>query len=272
MGPGLASAQPAEPDLPTPHRPTIVRFPAVNRLHTGGGTPNSGLRADPPSVPGPVAVEDEEEEEASVSDNGDELSSVSSVPAPPPQPSSDETGSGRSGMFVDEDGDASPPYRTPVETPSAHPAAVGVGSVEGFLASERRVVDPGVCVRCVKRLETVEDHACVRPNSQRKCEYCARLKKPCETIPRRYRVSARALVESLRDDTFSERAGRFAAELEAHLRRRVPENDNVRALWSLNRNLFRLVNTLRAGHGWEPLPADQEEVEEEFFGGSVEGA
>ena len=52
----------------------------------------------------------------------------------------------------------------------------------------QRVVDPGVYVRCIKRLETVPDHAGAHPNSQRKCDYDARLKKPCETISRRYRV------------------------------------------------------------------------------------
>ena len=80
MGPSPASAQPAEPDLLTLHHPMIVCFPAVNRLHTGEGMPNSSLHANPLSVPGPVTIEDEEEEEASISDNGDKLSLVSSVP------------------------------------------------------------------------------------------------------------------------------------------------------------------------------------------------
>ena len=271
MGPGPVSAQPAKPNLPTPHHPTIVCFPAVNRLHTDGGMPNSSLCADPLSVPGPVAVEDKEEEEASISDNGNKLSLVSSVPALLPQPSSDETGSGHSRMFVDEDGDALPLYHTPVKTPSAHPAAVGVGSIKGFLASEHCVIDPGVCVQCVKCLETIKDHTCVQLNLQHKCEYCMHLKKPCETIPHHYHVSTRVLVKSLHNNTFLEQASCFAAELEMHLQHCVPKNDNIHALWLLNQNLFQLVNTLCASHSWEPLPADQEEVEEEFFGGSMEG-
>lgn len=39
-----------------------------------------------------------------------------------------------------------------------------------------------------------------------------------------------------------------------------------RALWSLNRNIFRLVNTQCSVQGWEPLPVETEEVEEELFG------
>ena len=249
----------------------IVHFLAVNRLHTGGGTPNSSLCAESLSVPGPVTVEDEEEEEASVSDNSNKLSSVSSVLALLPQPSSEGTGSGCSGMFVDEDGDALPPYCTPIKTLLAHPATVGVGSIKGFLASEHYVVDPGVCVWCMKHLKTIEDHMCVWLNSQHKCEYCMHLKKLCKTIPHCYCVSTRALVKSLHDNTFLEQADCFAIKLEVHLWCHIPKNDNIHALWSLNQNLFWLVNTLHASHGWEPLLADQEEVEEEFFGGRVEG-
>lgn len=75
-----------------------------------------------------------------------------------------------------------------VEIPFSRPAATRVGTVGEFLASEQRVVDPGVCVRCIKRLEIVPEHACAHPNSQRKCDYYTWLKKPCETIPRRHRV------------------------------------------------------------------------------------
>ena len=103
IGPSPASAQLTEPNLPTLHHPTIVCFLAVNRLHTGRGTPNSSLCADPLSVPGPVTVKDEEEEEASISDNSNKLSSVSSILVPLSQSSSGETGSGHSGMFVNKD-------------------------------------------------------------------------------------------------------------------------------------------------------------------------
>lgn len=39
-----------------------------------------------------------------------------------------------------------------------------------------------------------------------------------------------------------------------------------RALWSLNRNIFRLLNTLCSVQGWEFLPVETGEVEEELFG------
>lgn len=173
-------------------------------------------------------------------------------------------------MIVDRDGDASPPYHTPVETLSARPAVAGVSSVEGFLASEHRVIDPGICVQCIKHLETVRDHMCVQPNSQHNCKYCACLKKPCKTIPFCYCAPTKALVENLCDNTFLEQVGHFAAELEAYLQCCTPKNDNIHALWSLNHNLFHLMNTLHEGHSWE-LPVDREEVEEEFFRRSMEG-
>ena len=81
IGSGPVSAQPAKPDLPTLHHPMIVHFLAVNRLHTSRGTLNNSLYTDLLSVPGPVAVEDKEEKEASVSNNSNELSLMSSVPA-----------------------------------------------------------------------------------------------------------------------------------------------------------------------------------------------
>lgn len=39
-----------------------------------------------------------------------------------------------------------------------------------------------------------------------------------------------------------------------------------RALWSLNRNIFRLLNTLCSVQGWEFLPVETGEVEEELLG------
>ena len=175
-------------------------------------------------------------------------------------------------MFVDEDGDALPPYCTPVKTPSAHPAAVGVGSVKGFLASEHYIIDSDVCIWCMKYLKTIKDHIYVWLNSQCKCEYCMCLKKLCEIIPCHYYISIRVLVKSLCNDTFSKQASCFAAKLEAYLQHHISKNNNIHALWLLNWNLFQLVNTLHTSHSWEPLPADQEEVKEEFFGGSVESA
>lgn len=97
--------------------------------------------------------------------------------------------------------------------------------------------------------------------------------RPCKAIPRRYRATTQDFVESSRDNDFVSRVARFHSDLPLHLnhkiRGRVPDDDNARASWSVNGNLSRLVNTLRARIGWQLLPAGEEEVEEGLFWADV---
>lgn len=155
----------------------------------------------------------------------------------------------------------------------ADSGVVPVITTEEALAAARRVMYPGFCVRCIKRLKSSPDHYCRRASPLRKCDYCVRVKKPCKVIPRRYRAGARELFESPRDGEFQSRAARFADELKEYFRRRlVSESDHARAVWSLNRNVFRLLTTINFLNSQESLPDSEEAVAEVTFQGNVYSA
>lgn len=179
-----------EPDLPTLQHSTIVCFCAVNQSHTNGGILNCSLPADPLLVPGPPVFElsrsevgggmpnsnpwvnppsvllpttdedNNDNDDGSDSSSNIEPSLIFSVPALLPQPSSNGSVGGCSGMFMEED-DVLPPYWTPVKTLLTCPVKVGISTAVDFLALECCVIDPGICVCCIKYLESVEDHVCV---------------------------------------------------------------------------------------------------------------
>lgn len=118
-----------------------------------------------------------------------------------------------------------------------------IASVEGFLASEQRVREVGMCIRCLKHLGSDKEQECVHVNSQQKCGYCAHLGKDCCFVPHCYRVTAQSLEAGPQDDTFRQRVVEFTSELDSHFRLEVRAHESTRALWSINRNLFRLTNT-----------------------------
>lgn len=155
----------------------------------------------------------------------------------------------------------------------SRPAFRSMESVDNSLASERGAKGPEICCQCIKYLQSNPDHCCTRPSAQLKCDNCARLNKPCQSIPLHYRAAAQNLIENPRDNDFESRVARLNNDLRVYFRRRgrrrMPDNDNSRAAWSINRNLFRLVNTLRTREFWQLLPAGEEEVEEGFFSGRI---
>lgn len=79
-----------------------------------------------------------------------------------------------------------------------------------------------------------------------------------------YRARTSTNIKSEHDDEIPVRVNTFGEELEAYQRRRmdaISKKETSHALWSLNRNMFWLVNMLCAVQGWESLPVEEEEVE-----------
>ena len=77
------------------------------------------------------------------------------------------------------------------------------------------------------------------------------------------------MVTSEQDEGFLEWVAEFTSELDSHFYIHVLSNEGTYTLWSINQNLFHLLNTTHSVQGWTPLPADEEEVEEEFFRGTI---
>lgn len=135
------------------------------------------------------------------------------------------------------------------EPPSLSPDDIPNASVVDPEADANQLRASGFCARCVRRLRKDSEHCYTRSNRFRKCDYCAQLKRPCTIVPRSLRQNVRLAVESARDEGFEERIARVSEELEAFGRRHDNVDEQTQAFWSINQNIFRLVNVERVRLG-----------------------
>lgn len=238
-----------DPNPENVERPARRKSPAIppsvtapeNDNEGAGNVSGTGELSNAPSTvtsaSRPGYDSDASSEEDYHEENGIETGNA--APASAPQVAGEENPLGfDDGLFVDP-GTGTGPFNMATPYGSAFLPSVPLAFVDEFRSAEGRVTDAGFCVRCLKLLSRDPDYVCSRVNSQRKCEYCARLGKECKTTPRRYRRRARDVATSERDEGFPERVAEFTCELDSHFRIHVPSNEGTRALWSINRNLFR---------------------------------
>ncbi|XHF98787.1 hypothetical protein AWENTII_002325 [Aspergillus wentii] len=129
-----------------------------------------------------------------------------------------------------------------------------------------------IYVHYLGQLAKNEDFIYVCPCAAVKCEYCACLKKACLLVL----VSLQAAVTGALGQGAGDRKkaiNKVVKDIHAFRKRVNGESDEAcqtRALRSLNRNVFSLVNTLREHWGMPLVDASEMEDFDDLFAGEVE--
>lgn len=149
----------------------------------------------------------------------------------------------------------------------------------------RRLQAPSCCLRCSKQLLDIAV-ICHKPNPYSKCVRCAGLGSSCDDVPAVFHAEVNKLVadsllgadpEDPSHADFKSDVERYVKSVTAYQRKQkkaataVPSAGSeepssgidlelLRAAWSINRNLFRLVNLGREATGLNVLDEDEEEV------------
>lgn len=144
---------------------------------------------------------------------------------------------------------------------------------------------PVCCLRCSKQLLDPQV-ICYKPNPYSKCTRCAGLGSSCDDVPVEFHAEVNQLVansflganpEDPSHLFFKDEVERYVKSVTAYQRKHKKEAatsgsagskepssgvdlELLRAAWSINRNLFRLMNLGRQAAGLEALDEDEEEV------------
>jgi hypothetical protein len=157
--------------------------------------------------------------------------------------------------------------------------------ISAKVKSAQRVPVPSCCLRCSKQLLDVAV-ICQKPTPYSKCIRCAGLGSSCDDVPAVFHAEVNKLVaasllganpEDSSHADFKSDVERYVKSVTAYQRKQkkaataVPSAGSeeplsgidlelLRAAWSINRNLFRLVNLGREATGLNVLDEDEEEV------------
>ncbi|PLN80162.1 hypothetical protein BDW42DRAFT_186220 [Aspergillus taichungensis] len=127
------------------------------------------------------------------------------------------------------------------------------------------------CLPCVKRIGKEGHEPCSRSNAYEECRCCQRLGKVCDPVPVPLRGDVTNIL-LLTPDSQPAAVAAFAKKAYAY-REAVGNSPDVQKLvvmQSLNRNLFRLVNAMRAAKGQPVFPDEEEQVWPEVHGGVID--